>query len=374
MSVKRNTNLDLLRILSMLMVVILHTMGHGGLIQNTLIPGTFNYYICNIVYAFSLVAVNCFVMISGYFLCTSGFKLKKLVQVWGLALFFSVTVYLVLVGIGSCTFSLRECVKSILVMTTKRYWFVTAYLLLYMASPFLNYAIKAMDKKAHLTCCVVMLAVFSVLSNVVYIFDFSGINGGYSFPWFCILYIIAAYFRLYVPERIKHQKMMLPGYCIAAFIICLERFIAYIVTPLIFGEVHFESLFYSYNSIFTVTATLCLFQFFRGIHLKEGKVSKLISRIAPLTFTVYLIHDHDTFRAVLWNWLHPGAYYDKIWLIGYAAACVLLVFTGCCILEWIRSLLSGKLGISDAAAKLCDRIQTHADEIITRFINRTNET
>ena len=368
MRAKRNANLDLLRILSMVMVVILHTLGFGGLIEKALVPGTFNYYVCNIVYAFSFVAVNCFVVNSGYFLCTSGFKLKRLVQIWGVALFFSIAVYLVLVGIGACSFSTGEFLRTIMVMTTKRYWFVTAYLLLYMTFPFLNYAIKAMDQKAHLTCCIAMLAIFSVLSNVVFITDFSGISGGYSFLWFCILYITAAYFRLYVPERIKHQKMMLPGYCIAAFVICLERFVAYYITPLIFGEVHLTSLFYSYNSVFVVAATLCLFQFFRGIDLKEGKISKGIVRIAPLTFTVYLIHDHETFRAVLWDWLNPAAYHDKIWLIGYVLACIVLIFTVCCIVEWLRGMLVRKLGISAAVEKWCDRIQTHADKMISGLL------
>jgi surface polysaccharide O-acyltransferase-like enzyme len=64
---KRHTNLDLLRILSMLMVVIIHSFGWGGLIDGSLLPGHYNWYGGNILHSLSLQAVNCFVLISSYF-------------------------------------------------------------------------------------------------------------------------------------------------------------------------------------------------------------------------------------------------------------------------------------------------------------------
>lgn len=172
--------------------------------------------------------------------------------------------------LGHQAFSFKELANSILVISLKRYWFVTAYVLMYAVSPFLNCAIRAMDRKTHLLCCCTLLGIFSVLHNMMYISDFGGINGGYSFLWFCILYIVAAYFRLYIPRRIKHQKWMLPGYFCSALLICGERFLAYWITPHIFGAVKLTSLFYSYNSIMNVLAALCLFQFFRGVTVEKS--------------------------------------------------------------------------------------------------------
>ena len=93
-TMKRDTSLDLLRIISMIMVVCLHTVGWGGLVEGALIPGTGNWYLGNAMQALSLQAVNCFVLISGYFLCTSQFRLGKLVSTWVQAVFYSVGVYL----------------------------------------------------------------------------------------------------------------------------------------------------------------------------------------------------------------------------------------------------------------------------------------
>lgn len=94
---ERNRNLDLLRIVSMFMVVLLHSFNHGGLLQD-IAPayGTPNLYLVQAIFSFCLVAVNCFVLISGYFLCASDFKLKKWVSTWGQALVYSVGIYFVL--------------------------------------------------------------------------------------------------------------------------------------------------------------------------------------------------------------------------------------------------------------------------------------
>ncbi|MBQ7982534.1 MAG: acyltransferase family protein [Clostridia bacterium] len=105
METKRNLSIDLLRILCMILVIVRHSLNHGGLIKESLIPGTPNYFICNILFAFCLVAVNCFVLITGYFQCTSTFKLKKLISTWSAAIIYSVTIYITLVMTGTIGFS-----------------------------------------------------------------------------------------------------------------------------------------------------------------------------------------------------------------------------------------------------------------------------
>ena len=77
---KRESNIDCLRIISMLMVVCLHFFSHGGL--NSALKPSLNWAAGNLLLAACFVAVNCFVIISGYYLCTSQFKLKKLANIW----------------------------------------------------------------------------------------------------------------------------------------------------------------------------------------------------------------------------------------------------------------------------------------------------
>jgi surface polysaccharide O-acyltransferase-like enzyme len=254
-------------------------------------------------------------------------------------------------------FSVKELIKCALPFTMDRYWFVTDYLLLYMTFPILNCAVHAMNRKMHFFFCAVLFVIFSLIPNIVYISDFSGINGGYSYTWFCILYLFASYIRLYVPERVKHQKWMFPCYAILAFVICGERFLAYYITPYIFGGVRLTSLFYSYNSIVSVLCALALFQAFRGINIKSKVVNKAIGFIAPLTFAVYLIHEQDLLRPIIWEILDPGKTAEKPYMILYVIACVFVVFTACCLIEWLRQMLFKITKINKLVKHICDRVQ-----------------
>lgn len=294
----------------MLLVVLSHVFTHGGLVNDQLVPGTPNWFLGNLLYPLSLVAVNCFVLLSGYFQCTSRFKLKRVASVWVQSLFYSVVLY-VTVSLYLGNFSITDLVKRVFVVVTEQYWFVTAYLLMYMVSPFLNSMIAAMGKRLHFLCCCVLLGIFCVAHNLAYIYDFGDVDGGYTFLWFCILYIVAAYIRLYVPVETKHRSRGLLVYGCCALGVGIARFVAHYVTTALFGTPMLTSFFYSYNSILVVPASIGLFMAMRTV--KVGvKAAKAVSFFAPLAFGVYLIHDHPAVRPALWSILKPYAFAESV--------------------------------------------------------------
>lgn len=81
MNTKRNIGLDLLRILAMLMIVMLHYLLYSGALKTEF--GTNTNYIAWIVEAFCIVAVNCYIYITGYFSINSKFNVKKVFKLWG---------------------------------------------------------------------------------------------------------------------------------------------------------------------------------------------------------------------------------------------------------------------------------------------------
>ena len=353
---KRDNGLDLLRILCMLMVVTLHYYGHGGLINGQLTPGSPNWFLGEFLYPFSLMAVDCFVLLSGYFQCTSRFKLKRVVSTWVQVMFYSVGVcFLVMLLPGGLSF--KELIESALPVITTRYWFVTAYLLMYMVSPFLNSMIASMGKHLHFLCCCTLLGIFSVAHNFAYVYDFGKVAGGYSFLWFCVLYIVAAYIRLYVPVEAKQRKQGLLVYSLCALGIALARFTAHYVTTAILGKPMLTSFFYSYNSILTVPAAIGLFMAMRTVKV-DGIGAKLVGFFAPLAFGVYLIHDHTNLRPVLWEFLKPYTFADSLWMVPYGLLCAAGIFLVCCGIEWIRQKLFSILGIQKWIDRTCDRLQT----------------
>jgi len=351
----RNNSLDLLRIICMMMIVALHFFNHGGLV-----PGTGNWYAGNLVVALCYVAVNCMVLLTGYFQCTSRFKLKRLASVWIQAFFYSVVLY-VCAAAFTRSLSVTELIKNAMVATMKRYWYVTAYLLLYAVSPFLNCAFQAMTRRMHLLCCAVLLLIFSVMHNLVYISDFGNVLGGSSFLWFCVLYTVAAYIRLHVPEQSINRNTALGVYFVCAMLIAAERFAAYMITPLIFGRVVLDSFFFSYNSIMTSTASIALFLAMRNVTVNGNLANRWIEFFAPLTFGVYLIHDHHAVRPLLWGFLNPAAAADSVWMLPYGVICITGIFLLCCLIEWVRKWIFRRIGIIGLIEACCDRIQKRAE-------------
>ena len=328
---------------------------------NALQPGGWNWYVGNIVFALSRVAVNCFVLLSGYFQCTSSFKLKRLASVWLQAAVYSTGLYLALAVISD-TFSLSSMVCFAMTVTRETYWFVTAYVLMYAVSPFLNYGIQAMSRKVHFLCCCVLLGIFSVAHNLVYISDFGYVRGGSSFLWFCVLYLVAAYIRLHVPVERKHCLRWFAMYVICGTLIAVGRFLAYAITPMLFGSVVLDSLFYANNSILNTAAAISLFMAVRSMEIKSVAAGRIIGFFAPLAFGVYLIHDHHAVRPLLWNWLNPAGYAQSPWMVGYALVCIVGIFVVCCLIEWVRQKLFRILGIDGLVQKCCEKVQNRISD------------
>lgn len=152
---ERNVSLDVLRVLCMFLIVLGHAMFHGHVLQ-ALTPNSVNDCMTSVLRAFLSVHVNCFVLLSGYFLCTQEFRPVRFFAIWGQAFFWSAALYLLLC-IGGAPFEGKTFLKACLPFTQKRYWFVTTYLLMYALAPLLNAAARAMSQRQH----AVFLAVFS---------------------------------------------------------------------------------------------------------------------------------------------------------------------------------------------------------------------
>ena len=156
---ERKYNLDLLR---MLFIVSLHYLGVGGAFYNITDGNTelltYNYGIASLLEALSIVGVNCFVLISGYFLVNSSFKIKKALHIYLTTLFYSVIFFIAYVIVNG--FSLGNMLSSLLPISMSTYWFITVYLVLYILSPFINLLCNNMTQKQHAALLLILVIVF----------------------------------------------------------------------------------------------------------------------------------------------------------------------------------------------------------------------
>lgn len=334
---KRNIGLDCLRFISMLMIIFLHYLNRGGLldIKNT---GNIYHIIYYFIEALSIIAVNCYVLISGYFLIKSKFKWKKVLQLWLEILFYSIFIYFIIVVSGLKELDIKGIIKSFFPIITKQYWFINIYLVMYILSPFLNKLINSMSKKEYQKLLLILLICFSIISILpaAYTLDSSR---GYGIIWFICLYLIAGYIRIYdIPKKLKLNKnfYFLLLYLIFAIMVAAGMLLLDSVSDYL-GKENLREKFLQYNNIFVLMESIALFMYFKQLNIKSSKLIKLIEFIVPLTLAVYLIHEQSQLRTVLYNKiLHTEICYHNPYGILIVIGSVLAIFIVCITIEFIR--------------------------------------
>lgn len=140
----RETNLEILRIVGMLLIVAGHSITHGGFSE---IPLTFNGMTAIALTQGSRIGVDIFILLSGYFSVkktVSNRKIKKLyLQIWT----YSVLVTGSLMYFGIIPVEVKTVVSMLLPISTSQYWFATCYILLILMSPCFQACIEKLSKK-----------------------------------------------------------------------------------------------------------------------------------------------------------------------------------------------------------------------------------
>ena len=202
----RQSNIELLRIIAMLMVTTLHALGHGGVLEQYEL-GTLGYILFWTIETLCYVAVNVFVLITGYFMVTSEAKPSRLIKLYFQVEFYSVLCLLASKVIFRQPIGLKNILNTIFPITSGSYWFVSAYAVLMVLVPLLNRFIKSMDRQQHFMAIVILTVLFCIIPTFMF-WSRDILGNGYSFVWFIVLYITAAYIRIYSEDIPKKSKLI----------------------------------------------------------------------------------------------------------------------------------------------------------------------
>ncbi len=338
----RQSNMELLRVVAMLMIVALHYLDKGNVLPEFAEMNTANHYIAWLLESFCYVAVNIYVLISGYFLTTSKFTFKKLMVLWGQILFYSWAIggiFLLTGAAGEGATSLYELIFVALPVTAGHYWFATVYVLLFAVSPFLNAAIEKMSKQQHRVCIAVLVTIFSLWNTVLPMTIPLADGEGMDIAWFVCLYVIAAYLRKYPEDRKCKGYLYVLGYVLCSAIV-FGAGLALLWVNSVTGKLGgYATNWYAYNSLPVLLGSVCLFVAFTKLEIKGNRISKAINTLAGATFGVYLIHEHRYLRYLWQPWLGVEQSASQPWMILHLIGSVLLVFLACAIMELIRKWL-----------------------------------
>ena len=328
MKKKRNSNIEILRIISMLFIVISHYTVHNG-ISNYSLPLSGNRYLLELM-TLGNIGTILFVLITGYFLIESNkFNLNKFIKLWLQIFFYSVVIYFLLVVFNVEIFSLKNMIKCLLPISFKEYWFATSYVMLYIFHPFINKFLNLLSEKEHFTFIVINFLFFSILNMLT-----TSSYYGNELIQFIFFYSIGGYVKKYNNKILNNKKM---SYGILVFSI-----LSIMISVLIFDilgikyNIFAEHSTYLMNrtSPFIILFSICLFNIFVK---KEEKNNNIINIISSCMFGVYLISDNNYFRTFLWeDLLKNSDYVLSKYLLLHMVVSVLLVFATCCLIEFIR--------------------------------------
>lgn len=335
----RMINMEVLRCLAMMMVVVLHYLGKGNLLPE--LSGT-DMNVTGIaawlLEAFCIVAVNVYMMISGYFLCTSSFKLSRLLQLW-----LQVWTYSVLVGIlavatdwiPAAEVDTHYFLTLLFPVTMDHYWFMTAYIFLYLLLPFIGACVRRMSKQQLQIALVLLLGVFCVIKTVLPV-RLETDAKGYDCLWYVCVFLTAAYIRRF-GFRFLESKARAWGFYVAA---CL----AVVAEAFVFRQVYLRTgslglilnISYEYNHLFSFLAAVGLFCAFLQAKA-EGRLAGMLAKAAPFTLGVYLLHENLGVRYAWQNWFGAARVTSVGGLLVGTVTAVVCVFVCGILVEMVRS-------------------------------------
>ena len=326
---KRNSNIELLRIISMFMIVLSHYAYHGLIMNSVWSRGALFNQIVSSSCIVGDIGIGLFFAITGYFYVTKKTipSLKKVIGIVLFYAFFSILVIGVGIFIGEVVGMSKHdliflSVKSLFIPVTGGvWWFVSAYVVLIVLCPHINHIMNMVGKKGFLF----VITLFGIFDYLL-----GGVLGGSlnDLEKAIFFYLIGAYTRQFANEKkILNGKIIL---VLVAFMAMhsVARFCSFYLSP------NWKFLFLIITSIsvpFIVFSLLFLFA------KSNAKQINFVNTLASFTFGVYLFHDAPFTRKILWHVLiKPENTFFSDLFIPTMFVSVILVFATGCIIDLFR--------------------------------------
>lgn len=333
----RDNNIELLRLILMYLIVLEHVIGHGEGVLDKILAS--NFYPINIpisqylLYAPSIMSVDCFIFISGYYGIKFRFIgiLRIYVQAFSTALllFVGYSMYF-----GTISYSLL--LKTLFPLLSNYWWFLSIYSFLYILSPILNKANSTFSKK-QFGIILSILFLFNCVGG--YIFGTFNANDGYSILNFIFLYLLARYLQQYnFLSKIKIPMFFFFTFSLIIFLLCVyfQKYGGKYIIKIL-----------SYNNPLVILSAISFFYSFLRFKIKTN-----LRSLSCLTLGIYLFHDNNIVRPFI---IYLTSYFsnNSPFVI---LALAFIIYLSAIIIEYLRITLIEKARINNLLNKLSERI------------------
>ena len=269
---QRQSNIELCRIAAIILVVLVHSnFAWTGMPHET--NAAFSRFLLQ---AFSIIGVNVFVLITGYF--SAGLKAKNIMHLLYICFFYA----MIRLIYGAATGNLIT--KDVFFISHSN-WFIVSYLGLLLFTPLLNDMVKnkflLISVGGGLIVYELWFSFFPALSDIE-----PGFYHGYSVLAFIVLYLIGRYIRFYeIPVWIKRGSMLL--YVMLSILIAACAYVAFLNAEKVGLHKTIYTRLYDYNNPMVIFSAICFFLFFERLKIYN---IKWVNHIAKSTLGVLLVH------------------------------------------------------------------------------------
>ena len=281
--------------------------------------------------AFGKYGINCFTIITGYYMVNREPKIKKFIKIWSEVLFYNIAIFLFFLIFGYGKFSLSEFLWQFFPMSrSANTGYLGSMLLMLLLIPFLNKVLRNLRKKEYLFLLPLLIFVESILPSI-------NLNDHYIELswWLCIVYAVGGYLRRFQPKAMNNILITGIGFigCIVLMIISIYAIEFYKITY--FPNPFFQC--FDANKFLPFIGSIFAFSFFNNLRMKYHRC---INFMAAGAFGVLMIHaNSDTMRQWLWrDVLHNIDYYNAPLgtLMWRSIICVCLLYIVCALIDGMR--------------------------------------
>lgn len=331
---ERSSNLELYRILVMILIVAHHYVVNSGLLdvmnENILSSNTIFYSLFG---AWGKTGINCFVLITGYFMCKSQISLRKFLKLFIWVITYTVLFFAIFLLFDYKPFGLLSMIYEAIPLKNLTTGFTSCFIIFYLCIPFLNILLRNISKSQYQWLILLLLFIYTVHGSVPKLLD---VSMNYV-SWFSVLYFISAYLRLY---PIKDSNTKFWGY--ATLLSFGMSAIGILILNYLQVKIGMDArVNYSFrlvedcNALLALTNGITSFMWFKSMKIRN---SKLINTIAASAFGVLLIHaNSNTMRQWLWKDLVDCVgHFDTPYYWLYAIGCVFTIYALCTFIDYIR--------------------------------------
>ena len=326
---KRNSNFELMRITSMLLIIIGHIFSWGGITENSTVYLQKWIYV---IYAIMIVHVNSFVLLTGFFQSQSKkFSYKKVFKLLFYVWFYNNLITIMGMRLGWFEVLKKDFINTLIPFKYESHWFIYVFVFLYCLTPYLNKLINNISQKKYRELLYILFIFCSIMPSL-FVDNFNYFYRGFSIINFIFMYFIGGYIRKYF-DIIKNKKI---AYLIPIMIIPM------IINYILYRTNLFEyKIFISYNNPFVIISSVAYFLIFSLVRLK----SKIINFFSRHVIEIYIISEMPRFRSIIYHSFGLSLpIYTSRRIIIYAIIIDIIIFISGTIIAYCRQLIFNIIG------------------------------